>query len=129
MYLVKLKDGRYIPYDDTDHEISKNKAVGSVVKATSPRNYEFHKKGMALLNLGFQNQDWTTLFEVYRKEITVQAGYYDEGLNGKQHAKSLSYEAMPAETFDKWYADTLQVIAQQLDTAPDAIMAELAGFA
>lgn len=44
MYLVKRKDGAYIPYDDSDYEDSKKIPVGEVLKASQPRNYKHHKK-------------------------------------------------------------------------------------
>ncbi len=88
---------------------------------------------MALLNLGFENQDRVKLFEPYRKMMTIKAGFYDEVLdkNNKPYylPQSLSYESMSAERFDRWYQDTLCVIADDLGSDKEEILSELAGFA
>lgn len=132
MYLVKLKSGNYSPYDTSDHDESGKVITGDVVKATKSRNYQFHKKAFALLNLGHQNQDKYELFEVYRKVITIRAGYYDEAptKNGEVYfiPKSLSYENMSTDRFDKWYQDVLGVISSDLSTAPKNIEDELINF-
>ena len=77
MYLTKTHNG-YIPSDDTSYEQSKKIKVGDEVKASKPRNAKFHRKAFVLLNLGHDNQDIYDQFEVYRKVITIRAGYYDE---------------------------------------------------
>ena len=132
MYLVKLQSGNYSPYDTSDHDESGKVITGDVVKATKTRNYQFHKKAFALLNLGHQNQDKYELFEVYRKVITIRAGYYDEAptKDGEVYyiPKSLSYENMGTDRFDKWFQDVLTIIASDLDTAPEKIKKELVNF-
>lgn len=132
MYLVKLKNGQFIPYDASDQEQAAKVPVGGVVKATRPRNYEFHKKTMALLNMGFENQDEFESFEHYRKTVTMRAGYYftnkrKDGLLN-YNAESLSYENMSSSTFDQFYKDVLTVISDQLKTAPEKIQQELNGY-
>lgn len=132
MYLVKLKSGHYAPYDTSDHEASVKIAVGSVVKATQSRNYQFHKKAFALLAIGYENQDKYDTEEVYRKVLTIRAGYFDEvpGKDGQTYyfPKSLSFDKMSAEVFEKWYTATLDLIAKDMETAPDTIMAEIESF-
>lgn len=118
--------------DSSDHEESKKIGQGEVVKATKSRNWMFHKKAFALLNLGHQNQDKYEDFEVYRKIITIRAGFYDEvqDKNGDTHyiPKSLSYDKMKAEEFDRWYNQTLDVIASDLDSSSDEIRGEVEGY-
>ena len=109
MYLCKRKDGSYIPYDNADHEASAKIPVGETVKATKARNLLFHKKSFALLNTGFENQDKIQSFEVYRKLITIRAGFFEwAGEYAIPH--SISFDKMNAETFEKWYNATLDVI-------------------
>ncbi|MCH8310002.1 MAG: DUF1367 family protein [Chloroflexi bacterium] len=64
--------------------------------------------------------------------ITIRAGYYDEAptKDGEVYyiPKSLSYENMSTERFDKWFQDVLTIIASDLDTAPEKIKKELVNF-
>lgn len=132
MYLMKRKDGAYSPMDDNDYQASAKLAPGSVVKATVPRNYKFHKKAFALLQLGFDNQDKFESFEIYRKYQTILAGYFDEVPSKDGEAipipKSLAYDAMSAEDFEKWFNATLELIAKQMDTASEKVKAEIESF-
>lgn len=132
MYLIKSKNGTYSPCDDTDFELSKKVGIGTVVKATAPRNYKFLKKAMALLNIGHSNQDVYESFEVYRKIKTIQAGFFEEAPD-KDGAviylpKSLAFDNMSAKDFDSWYVATLDVIAKDMDTAPETIKQEIESF-
>jgi len=132
MYLVKLKNGHFAPYDSVDHEESSKIKEGEVIKGVKSRNYEFHKKAFALLKLGFDNQDKYPIFNVYRKVIIIRSGYCQmaEGKDGKIHPipDSLSFENMSAKDFEKWYDSALDIISKDLETAPDVINAEVAGF-
>jgi len=132
MYLVKGKSGTYSPYDDGDYESSKKIKIGSIVKCNQARNYEFHKKVFALLNLGFSNQDRYTNFNLYRKVITIKAGYFDmvDGKAGKTFyiPKSISFEAMSQIEFQKFYDAVLLVISAEMETKPDDIQVELNSF-
>lgn len=132
MHLVKLQTGHYAPFDDKDYEESKKIPVGDIIKGVKSRNWKFHKKGFALLNLGFENQEKCPVFEVYRKVITIRAGYFDETptKDGEVYyiAKSLALENMSAESFEQWFEATLNVIANDLGNAPDEVRAEIAGF-
>lgn len=132
MFLTKLKNGNYSPVDDSDFEASKKIAIGDIVKAVKSRNPLFHKKAFKLISIGFENQDRYDKFEVYRKVLTVRAGYYDE-VEIKQgevipQAQSLSFESMSAEVFEKWYNDVLMVISEDMKTAPETIQNELNSF-
>ena len=132
MYLLKLKSGHYAPYDTTDHEVSAKIPVGAVVKAKQSRNYLFHKKAFALLTIGFENQTKYESFEVYRKIQTIKAGFFDEaeGKNGTVYylPQSLSFDTMNAETFEKWYNATIDIISNDMTTAPETIRAEVESF-
>jgi len=132
MFLIKRKDNSYVPSDDASVEASKKIAVGEEVKATQARNVHFHRKGFALLNLGFSNQDKYEQLEVYRKVITIKAGFFDEveGKDGHPYyfPKSISFDKMNAEEFEKWYKATLAVISTQLQTKPEEIQAELNSY-
>lgn len=131
-YLIKNKTGQYSPMDESDFEASRSVGIGTVVKATAPRNFKFHKKAFALLNLGFSNQSQYTQFEVYRKIVTIKSGFFDEAPGKDGHTyyipQSLSYDTMSAETFEKWYSATLQVLSEQMDTKTETIRQEIDRF-
>lgn len=118
MYLVKRKDGSHIPSSDPDYEDSKKIKVGDEIKALKARNPSFHRKAFSLLNIGFENQEKYESFEVYRKVMTILAGYFDwvPTKDGDRipMAHSLSYENMSAEKFEKWYDDMIKVVANDL---------------
>lgn len=128
MYLVKTKSGVFVPYDDADHEKAKKIAAGTVVKAGKPRNYQFHKKAFALMMAGFSNQEKYPSFEIFRKVMTILAGYYDEveSKRGVEYIpRSLSYENMNAEEFEEWYNAVLPVIANHIGVTVEELLNEL----
>lgn len=132
MHLTKRKDGAYIPSDDESHEASKKLAIGSEVKATQARNAPFHRKAFALLNLGFSNQQRYTSLDLYRKIITIKAGYFDmvDGQGGKTFCipHSISFDAMNQIEFQKCYDAILEVISKELGNKPEEIQAQLNSF-
>lgn len=126
-YLVRLKNGHYAPYDTTDHEASAKVPVGGVVKATKSRNYQFHKKLMALFQIGFDNQDIFKTFDGYRYAKTMDAGF-KIGDGGRERAESLSFDTMGAEKFERVFNGVMDLIASDMDTAPETIKKEVEGF-
>lgn len=132
MYLVKNKSGLYSPLDESDFELSRSVGIGTIVKAAAPRNYKFLKKSFALLNLGFQSQEKYKSLDVYRKVITIRAGYYEEAESKDGHyycfPKSLAFDAMSSETFEQWFTATLDIIASDTQTAPEELRKEIEGF-
>lgn len=132
MFLTKRKDGAFVPSDEESQTEAAKILPGGEVKASKARNAGFHRKAFALLNLGFSNQDKIEFFEVYRKVITIKAGYYDvvPTKNGEPYyiPRSLAYDQMSAVDFDKWYNDTLTIIGKELGTAPEDIQKELEQF-
>lgn len=132
MYLIKNKSGQYSPVDESDFEESRSIKAGEVLKASSSRNFMFHKKAFALLKIGFDNQSVYESIDVYRKVLTIKAGYFDEApnKNGEPYyfAKSLSFEKMSASEFEKWYTSTLNIISNELKNSPKSIRDEVEEF-
>lgn len=132
MYLVKKRDGSFIPASNSDHEQAKKIGVGTEVKATRARNPGFHRKIFALFKLAHENQDKIESFEAFIKILVLKAGYFHEVPNkhGEPYyiPKSLSYEEMNAETFEKVFNDVLSVVAKEMEAAPDDIRNELGNF-
>lgn len=118
MYLIKKINGSYIPYDEYDGVESQKIKVGTVIKFNKARNYKFHKKAFHLLNIGFENQEKYKTFEMYRKIMTILAGYF-EYATGKDGIKypipdSISYDKMSAEKFDQYFEAMSKVVADDL---------------
>lgn len=110
-------------------------------KITKQRNGKFHRKYFALLNFAFEN--WHTddddfkNFDVFRKNIAVLSGYYDQayGLKGKLQlvAKSISFSKMDEVEFADLYSKSVQVILTHVLTNYteqdlDRVVAEIIGF-
>lgn len=133
MYLTKKQDGSYIPSSDEDKLESNLIPVGSEIEAKITRSAKFHRKAILLLNLGFENQDKIKFFEIYRKVVTIKAGYFDMVPSEKEGEiycipKSISYEKMSPQEFSKWYADVLRIISEELKTSSETIQKELDEF-
>ena len=118
MILIKQEDGRYSPAYNSDRTASDKIKVGTEVYATKARNPDFHRKGMALLRLGFENQDKFDDFEIYRQVTTLRAGFFHwvEGKDGRPYPlpHSLSFEKMNAEEFEKWYSAVRTIISAEI---------------
>jgi len=132
MFLTKTKSGAYLPTYPSDHEESSKIPVGGEVKATQARNVDFHRKGFALLNLGFQNQDKQENFDIYRQIITMKAGFvlWGKDKEGKPYPfpESLAFNSMSAKRFQEWYDATLNVISKESELNKADIESELSGF-
>lgn len=81
-----------------------------------PRNLKFHRKFFSLINMLFENQERYNNPERLRKDLIIEAGYYDEwvDLNGevRQEAKSISFASMTEEEFGNLYSSVIDVIVQ-----------------
>ena len=132
MDLVKQLNGSYLPAYNSDYEESAKVKLGGVVSTIRARNPDFHKKFFALLNLCFANQDQDINFNLFRKKMIVNAGYYDEVVEKDGHVNkfphSISFDNMDQTTFEKLYSDMLNVVAVKLKTSPDEIKLELINF-
>ena len=126
-----------IPATEEDAELLKKIKLGEVVKLkyTKARNYQFHKKFMALMQLAFdywEVPEESTApvylrdthpqknFERFRKDITILAGYYDSTfrVNGdvRIEAKSIAFGSMDEEEFEKLYNACIDVILKKVCT-------------
>ena len=132
MILVKQDDGSYVPAYKSDQELSGKIKAGAEVYAAKARNPMFHRKGMGLLRLGFENQDKFDDFEIYRQIITLKAGFvhWVEGTDGKSYPlpHSLSFEKMDSEKFEEWYNAIKTVIAAEAKISGADIEGEIENF-
>ncbi len=121
------KPGGLVPSLDNDVEKFRRFKNGEVVKGefTVPRNSAFHRKYMALLNIGYDawNEDHKNKdrsFERFRKDIVILAGYYDYSFGPRGgmtvEAKSISFAKMNEEDFEKLYSKTINVLLEKILT-------------
>jgi hypothetical protein len=127
-----LKDGLYALSQVDEDQIKKLKLnVEYKFKVTQPRNGPFHRKGMALFNLAYQNQEHFNNFDSCRKWITMSAGHYVETITptGVMYdAKSLAWDKMDNTEFEQVYSDVLDFICKWLKIDNETLAREVASF-
>jgi hypothetical protein len=128
----------FTPEDDASYQRFKKwlKALGAgeffMLTYRKPRNYRFHKKLFAMLNLAFEH--WNPAasrkrltykgvaiekdFEQFREDITIQAGFYVAKYDsrGRVHlkAKSIAFDSMEEEEFERLYNAVRQVLLERV---------------
>ena len=127
MYLTKTKYGHWIPSDEESYTASRSVKTGTEVEATIARNPEHHRKIMALITLGFNNQDKFKNFDMYRYELMIRSGFFIEEC-GKIHAESISFKNMGQERFNKVYTLVLDRLAHDMESKPETIQNEIEKF-
>ena len=119
---------------DSDYELLKKLKVGEQYQAEikRPRNYQFHKKFFALIELVFQNQEIFANKDYMRKELTKAAGYFDTYVNHKKiecyEAKSISFAKMSQDDFDTLYQRFLDVVVKIFKFDKETIEQNLIDF-
>lgn len=131
IHMIRAASG-LVPADpDAAEWLTKVKA-GSVVKikATKMRNWDFHKKFFAMLNVAYDNWDKPVIqtkwgeahcpFSRFREFITVKAGYFDPVVlptgEIRPEAKSISFANMEQEEFDKLYSSAINAVLKHILT-------------
>jgi len=113
--LIKTADGTLISSSEKTTEILKKVAVGSgiLVDFKPKRNYLFHKKAFALLNLVFQNQDRYDNLDDLLVEFKLKSGHYQEHISTKGNLmyipKSISFAEMDQNEFEDLYQKFLDI--------------------
>jgi hypothetical protein len=134
--LLKSTTG-LIPADEATREWLAKLRLNAPVQATvkQPRNYQFHKKLFALLQLGFEywsetapalqykGQDVRPDFDRFRRDITVLAGKFHTTVNLKGEirleADSISFAKMDQGAFETLYSQVIQVLLTRVFTSKD----------
>lgn len=131
MELRLVKEGSYLaPYDTASEEwlLSKGSGQYFVCDLRTPRNYEFHKKFFALLNIAFPywNPDSITnqygeverSFDQFREDITILSGYFEQTFrvdgSVRVRAKSISFSAMDNEDFSVFYNKAVSAVIKHV---------------
>jgi hypothetical protein len=132
LILAKAPNGSLVPVDQQAmDELAKLKVGQGVrVKVTRMRNYKFHRKLFALLNVAFDAWEPLALeykgekvaknFERFRSDVTVLAGYYEATVNlrgeTRLEPKSISFSSMDQDEFEKLYSAVIDVVLQRILT-------------
>ena len=128
---IKLEGGILTPASDYEEERLKKFKTGEVyeVEIKLSRNPKFHRKMFAFFNHCFHYWkgdkefiDEVGQFDVFRKNLTVLAGYYREYYNMKGEmrieAQSLSFGSMDQEQFEQVYSAITQAATNALKGRP-----------
>lgn len=123
---------------DSEDAVKKVKEGETVAcKTIDQRNYEFHKKYFALINLAWQNlpekfDGYFGTSDDLRKELTKLAGFYHERKdfygNTIKEAESISYDSMSPERFEKLYKKTLDLVCKLIGVPKTKVMDQLMEF-
>lgn len=112
-----------VPIYASDLEEKKRLKIGEnyLCQIRKPRNYQFHKKFFALLNIGWENTPEVDMpFETYRRWVTMRAGFYKVYHTPKgelYEPRSIAFSAMDEDSFEEVYNRVLDVILK--DTGAD----------
>ena len=111
-----------VPLYSSDLDEKRKLKIGETyqVEVKRPRNYQFHKKFFALLNIGWENTDVEMPFDTYRRWVTMRAGFYKVYHTPKgelYEPESISFSNMDEDTFSEVYDRVLSIILK--DTGAD----------
>lgn len=122
-----------IPLYPSDQDEKKKLRIGQDYECEikNPRNYEFHKKFFALINLGHHNTSMELPFDVYRKIMIMRAGYFTSYNTGKgihYEAESISFGSKTQDEFQEIYSRVLDEIIKDIGATSEEIEKELINF-
>ena len=124
--MIKHPGGSFSPIDDMEAEALSNLPNASYeVEIKRSRNPAFHGKMFAFLGFCFAHwksdrefMDEKGQFDVFRKNLTVLAGFYNEyytiGDTVRIEAKSLSYSNMDQAEFEQCYNALISVAIRKI---------------
>jgi hypothetical protein len=107
--LVKQLNGQFKLAYDSDFEQAKKIKLGEFYEFSysKPRNYLFHKKFFALVELVYQNQEAYSNKDDLREDLTIDAGFYRTTTNLAgdtiKKAQSISFAQMDEIQFNEFY--------------------------
>jgi len=125
--LIKTLNGKFVPAYDTDHENAKKIKANEPYEFEykKPRNYQFHKKFFALVNLVFDNQERYLNLDHLRKDLIIEAGFYEirYGFHGEEirEANSISFASMDEIQFSELYNRCVDVVVKYFNFDRDDI--------
>ena len=134
-FIVKKVFGKLVPVYNSDAEALKASKLKEgeeyEVEIKRKRNYLFHKKYFALLNLCYDIQEYFNDISDLREYLTCKAGYYEKipTPDGEMiKAKSISFAKMDDIEFEDLYQKTIQAVCNFLDVGKDDLINEIVEF-
>lgn len=134
-FLVKKHFGKLVPVYNSDADALKDAKLkdGEIfeVEIKKKRNYEFHKKYFALINLCFENQGTFDNLEDLRAFLTCKAGYYKRIETGSGEMilpLSISFSSMDEIEFNQLYHKTIDAICKFIDVEEKDLMNEIVNY-
>jgi hypothetical protein len=118
--LVKQLNGQFKLAYDSDFEQAKKIKAGEFYEFSysKPRNYMFHKKFFALVELVYQNQEAYSNKDDLREDLTIDAGFYrvTTNLQGNEvkKAQSISFAQMDEIEFNEFYNRFIDAVVRWL---------------
>ena len=135
--LVKHKDGYFVPAADSDMKKAQKIGIGEVVKCKSvdQRNIKFHRQYFAMVRFAFHHLPERFTFtdeEDLREALLIAIGWksirHDFHGNTKEVAKSISFEKVGQQRFEKIYSKTLDLVARLVEIDSKEVESELVNF-
>jgi hypothetical protein len=104
-----------IPLYPSDYDEKRKLKIGQEYscKIKQDRNYEFHKKFFALINMVYKNQEFYDNIDHLRTVLTLKAGYYEPIITDKGTVylpKSISFAKMDNLEFADFYSKMVDVV-------------------
>ena len=135
-FLVQKTALGLVPVFNSDHDKLKESKLKSgeiyEIEIKKKRNYEFHKKYFALINLAFENQDHFELFDDLRDYLTVKSGHYRKVTmpNGFEQIKpkSISFAEMDEIEFEDLYQKTITQVCKFIGIEKEDLLNEILNF-
>ena len=111
---IKTQNGLIPDCEETIEALKKiENGQGIIIEYKPKRNYKFHKKLFALLNLIYQNQEHYKSIDNILECVKFRAGYYESIIthHSKVHlkTKSISFDEMDNLEFEKFYSKSIDV--------------------
>jgi hypothetical protein len=124
------------PVFNSDYEKLKESKLkmGEVyeVEIKKKRNYKFHKKFFALINLCHENQDIFDYYDDTREYLTIKAGYYRKIMmpngNIQVRAKSISFATMDEIEFEELYQRVITAACNFIGIEKEDLLNEILNF-
>ena len=122
-----------VPLYSSDLDEKRKLKIGETyqVEVKRPRNYQFHKKFFALLNIGWENTDVEMPFDTYRRWVTMRAGFYKVYHTPKgelYEPESIAFSNMDDDTFSEVYDRVLNIILKDTGAEKPDVEAMLIDF-
>lgn len=119
--LIKQLNNTFKIAYNSDYEIAKKIPLNEEIEFEfkKKRNYLFHKKFFALLNMVYDNQERYNNIEHLRHDLTIEAGFYEirHNLHGVEiyEPKSISFASMDENEFSDFYNAVLDTIVKHFN--------------